>query len=282
MVASLVLVFPTPHEGGALTFRHEGKEWSFESGARLATPPASAEEANLGYAAFFSDIEHEVFEVTSGHRVTITYNLYLGDTETSAAIIDGGRVSGTSAEDNIRAGALKAAIKSVIDDATLLPKGGYLGFGLAHQYPLDKKASSLQNVVFKGRDAVLERALRAAGLQPSSRIIYDQEEYGKIMLPSVFHGDYETEDLVSDMLEYYDGIVVESGDPEYETKATVEMCWVTPLSTFSKVGSEYIAYGNQASLSTIYGNICLVVEIERGNQADPAAGSSDENSEEGE
>ena len=31
----------------------------------------------LQWAAFYSDCEHEVLEVRSGHRITITYNLYV-------------------------------------------------------------------------------------------------------------------------------------------------------------------------------------------------------------
>ena len=31
----------------------------------------------IEWAAFYSDCEHEVMEVQSGHRVTLTYNLYV-------------------------------------------------------------------------------------------------------------------------------------------------------------------------------------------------------------
>lgn len=34
---------------------------------------------NIQFAAFYSDVEHEVLEVQSGHRVTLTYNLYAGE-----------------------------------------------------------------------------------------------------------------------------------------------------------------------------------------------------------
>lgn len=78
MFGSLVLVFPTPHEGGSLVLRHEGKEWSFDSAKVLAEQPSPS----IGYVAFFSDVEHEVLPVKSGYRVTITYNLYFGDGET--------------------------------------------------------------------------------------------------------------------------------------------------------------------------------------------------------
>ncbi|KAI0294544.1 hypothetical protein BC826DRAFT_1137333 [Russula brevipes] len=72
MFGSLVLVFPTPHEGGALLARHRGTEWTFDSAAELSAAPPSS----IGYAAFLSDVEHEVAPVLSGHRITLTYNLY--------------------------------------------------------------------------------------------------------------------------------------------------------------------------------------------------------------
>ena len=40
---------------------------------------ASENPSAIKWAAFFSDCEHEVFEVIEGHRVTLTYNLYWTD-----------------------------------------------------------------------------------------------------------------------------------------------------------------------------------------------------------
>jgi hypothetical protein len=37
----------------------------------------SGPDNDIKWAAFFSDCEHEVLEVTSGHRITLTYNLYM-------------------------------------------------------------------------------------------------------------------------------------------------------------------------------------------------------------
>lgn len=37
---------------------------------------ASDKPYEIQWAAFFSDCEHEVFEVIEGHRVTLTYNLH--------------------------------------------------------------------------------------------------------------------------------------------------------------------------------------------------------------
>ena len=36
----------------------------------------SDQETEINWAAFYSDCEHEVYEVTEGHRITLTYNLY--------------------------------------------------------------------------------------------------------------------------------------------------------------------------------------------------------------
>ena len=71
MFGSLVLVFPTPHEGGALMLRHEGKEWTFDA-ARVLSATSHYALKRVAYIAFFSDVEHEVLPVTSGYRVTST------------------------------------------------------------------------------------------------------------------------------------------------------------------------------------------------------------------
>jgi len=51
--------------------RHMAREMHFDW--------ASENPSAIKWAAFFSDCEHEVFEVIEGHRVTLTYNLYWTD-----------------------------------------------------------------------------------------------------------------------------------------------------------------------------------------------------------
>ncbi|TFK65044.1 hypothetical protein BDN72DRAFT_734701, partial [Pluteus cervinus] len=72
MFASLVVVFPSTHNGGTLLLRHDTEQWTFDSADILSktTTPSAA------FIAFYSDIEHEVTLVESGYRVTITYNIY--------------------------------------------------------------------------------------------------------------------------------------------------------------------------------------------------------------
>jgi len=48
--------------------------------------------SSVQWAAFYSDCEHEVREVTAGHRVTLTYNLYcapgVGDLAEHCAVMN--------------------------------------------------------------------------------------------------------------------------------------------------------------------------------------------------
>jgi len=68
---SLVVCLPSPHSGGELLVRHEGTTVEYNWST------ANASTNCIQWAAFYSDCEHEVLEVTSGHRLTLTYNLYI-------------------------------------------------------------------------------------------------------------------------------------------------------------------------------------------------------------
>ncbi len=69
-LGSLVIVLPSIHTGGALTVEHNGVVHKFDNS--LESVPA---EPLLQWGAFYSDCKHEVHEVTSGARITLTYNL---------------------------------------------------------------------------------------------------------------------------------------------------------------------------------------------------------------
>ena len=63
--------------GGALAVRNVGKELLFDWSTSSENGDGSAERPVIQWAAFYSDCEHEVREVVSGHRLTLTYNLFL-------------------------------------------------------------------------------------------------------------------------------------------------------------------------------------------------------------
>lgn len=66
MFGSLVVVFPTAHEGGELALRPRDAEDTtvLDFGARLSE--AKAHSSSIAYAVFFSDVSHEVYEVKRG------------------------------------------------------------------------------------------------------------------------------------------------------------------------------------------------------------------------
>ena len=177
MFGSLVVVFPTPHEGGALVLRHEDHEWTFDSGAMLSAPEKKS--SSIAFVAFFSDVDHEVTPMTSGHRVTITYNLYFPPADFEhpdprSLVVERPLGANTSAVSN--------ALTDLLGEPTFLPNGGTLGFGLRHQYPLPKTWSDgdpnplvkLQSWL-KGSDAALFRACTSLGLHPLLRLAYEDD-----------------------------------------------------------------------------------------------------------
>ena len=70
MVGTLVVTLPSSYTGGELMVGHN-EEWKAYRGSKTA----------LSLVAFYADCRHEVLKVTSGYRITLTYNLLVhGDT----------------------------------------------------------------------------------------------------------------------------------------------------------------------------------------------------------
>lgn len=74
-IGSLVVSLPSAHKGVQLIITNAGsasKNVVFDWSTTDDTSPAE-----IKWAAFYSECEQEVKDVTSGHRVTLTYNLFL-------------------------------------------------------------------------------------------------------------------------------------------------------------------------------------------------------------
>lgn len=71
MFATMIVVLPSIHFGGALVVRHLDRE--------IVLDPHPEEPSEIGFAAFYADCVHEVRPITEGYRVTLVYNLrFLG------------------------------------------------------------------------------------------------------------------------------------------------------------------------------------------------------------
>lgn len=189
MFGSLVIVLPSTHEGGELVLHHGDQEWMFDS----AQATRDARGPSVGYAAFFSDVEHEVRMVTSGHRVTLTYNLYFAETGRSYVV---SKLSGNvpSVAPAV-ADAFKSTLTTLLADSSFLPSGGYLGFGMRHEYPINTatkygdsrdfydmrpdrpEGDSLARLgeMLKGSDAAVSESCRSLGLTVTLNVVHTHE-----------------------------------------------------------------------------------------------------------
>jgi 2OG-Fe(II) oxygenase superfamily len=262
MFGSLVIVFPSPHEGGTLLLRHRGQEWTFDSGEALAV---AEDQPSIGYVAFFSDIEHEITPVTSGHRITLTYNLYFDD---------GGPVSPNDAvsehpisprlPNQVR---FRDAFEALLRNPEFLADGGTLAFGLRHVYPIKDNLNHVYNIL-KGSDAVVYQSVLALGYEPVLYVYYGERG---VMIDKLVDFSLWMDAFCSDEgPEVEDVVHMEGGVfvcPEGERIAVdhspegVE--WVTPVTKFNRQkDAVVIGYaGNEPAMEWAYGDVCLIVRV---------------------
>ncbi|KAJ6554837.1 hypothetical protein B0H19DRAFT_1072184 [Mycena capillaripes] len=255
MIGSLVVIFPTSHSGAALTFENGGTTWRFDSAAELVTVPAST--PSIGYVAFYSDVTHAVEPVQTGYRLA----------EPDPVVED--------------------TLRKLIADQLILPDGGFLAFGLTHQYPMPARPDGtyvdhkLQMPpsrlgplldLLKGSDARVRAAAERLGLETRLKIFYtgDGSDYPDMLADDILNTEdvnQALDDSVIDEMARMGGVPVKSerGDfeipvEEYWDKA-VEVHWVTQITELNSVKSAYIAYGNYAEIGYVYGNGALFVRL---------------------
>ncbi|KDQ10392.1 hypothetical protein BOTBODRAFT_115948 [Botryobasidium botryosum FD-172 SS1] len=273
MFGSLVVVLPTPHEGGELYLRHGGKEWVYDSASELASL-REGDGPGIGYVALYSDVEHEVASVKSGYRITITYNLYFTSDENAPT-------PKIPAPPSIEP--VAALLGDLLAQPKFLSKGGLLGFGLQHEYPFPQRERRTNTSiaplerVLKGSDRVIMNAVRQHGLEAALYIVYKASGgvYGggdaEVISQEYIQWDdeHEVEKVDELLVANYGGIVTKSKYRRYEDeewgwkkvrKEEYPMVWITK-SKQNSFKDVYLAYGNQASLGHVYGTMVLVAKV---------------------
>ncbi|KAJ7211619.1 hypothetical protein GGX14DRAFT_623191 [Mycena pura] len=256
MIGSLVIVFPTAHEGGALTLSHGKNTWAFDSAAELAA---------YGQGSSFWLARH-----------LDLFNLFLAN-HTAGAVHPP-----ASAPER----ACETALRALLADPAFFPDGGLLAFSLTHQYPIPARAerSSLARVLqmLKGSDARIRTAAERVGLSTVVRFAYESEDrtqyYGKgrgndVLVDHVLElQDSEMEDLRAAVES--EGKVLSDfrvggkkrghdEDDDASDSETTAVHWVTDRDRTSqnRVDSAYVYYGNEAYMGHVYGNAALFVSI---------------------
>ena len=293
MFGSLAIILPIQHEGGNLLLKHSSSDFHFDSASLLSSHLFEHGTQSFAYVAFYSDVEHEVAEVTSGHRVTITYNLYFQDADFDTSPVE--RPSKRQRNDidppspvplqtplvTYENTPFHALLAQYIADPEFLPEGGLLGFGLAHSYPIPSVNSDvhLRQVDYpklystlKGEDAVMIETLSALGLKHYLRIIYQDDDITlmarrpieRALLDSgaetfmdyyVISADENTKILWHD----------ENDDLPWDVRKLnreVAVSWIRPpTQSGTRKEEPYAAYGNEPTLGYFYGDFVLVVRI---------------------
>ncbi len=137
MLGTLVVCLPSKHEGGDVCLSFGQKERTF------ATAPASA--FDLTMMAWFSDVSHEVKELTTGYRLVLTYKL-----------VQTGRICQQSAQQFFKQSSrLQSLLREWPNEC---PETYRLIYQLQHKYT--ESSISLANM--KGRDRAVCETLHDA------------------------------------------------------------------------------------------------------------------------
>ena len=177
MFGSLVVCLPTQFTGGALVTRHKGEEKVFDWSSSPEDPLNV-----VCWAAFFSDVEHEILPVTSGHCLTLTYNLYFDKKSGSIS---------TPFVDQFQ-----TALKEALYSPQFLPSGGCLGVDCKHLYVFTSlNETELLPHLLKGADYAVFSAAKSLGLKVSVKPIMEGDEDWYILpkfsseVPGLFRSD---------------------------------------------------------------------------------------------
>lgn len=138
-------------QGGTLSVSHEDTEVLYDW-------TGEASQETIQWAAFYSDCIHEVSEVTWGHRLTLTYNLFL--------MPRNDLLTGTKHGLNSEQLTLTRIFREILADPRAMADGGRLGIWLSYMYPytvgnlIDLMPRSL-----KGSDMAIYESISALDLK---------------------------------------------------------------------------------------------------------------------
>ena len=160
---------------------------------------------------------------------------------------------------------LLKSFATAIASPSILPKGGALGFGLLYRYPIDPKKTDLREFTgaLKGNDALVRAACKVLGLEPSVRVLYYKPRGDKFLSNKVTNSEdisdyYGDEIPMKKRMKDAGGNLVVSYWDSASSPFKLPVLWVTAPSKMVTADISYITYGNEASLSFMYGDLVLV------------------------
>ncbi|KAK5952122.1 hypothetical protein OHC33_007009 [Knufia fluminis] len=142
MFGTLVISLPSKHEGGKVVLQHNDIQEVFDS--------AKSSPFETSFAAWYSDVSHEVQKVQSGYRIVLTYNLVQTSTSPCQAPPDGeGKSRMIAALEDFTS----AITEEIVDNTEHFPS--YMIYKLTHLY----SESNLNLSSLKGWDSMAAQYL---------------------------------------------------------------------------------------------------------------------------
>ena len=243
MFGSLVVSLPSHFTGGELVTRHNGRQVTFDWSRDSKTCTQ--------WGAFFSDVEHEVLPVGSGHRITLTYNLYYLEQHKSPTI----------SSIDVTYDPFYKELQAALHNPHFMRKGGILGFYSQHKYinkslantDIDKFGTSY----LKGPDALIYYTAKSLGLliaiKPIIWASYATKSSVAKKFSTLFLCDdysYSSDCSGPDLSDMFGPLISEK-----------EITWCQSENSWEEVTGCSIHYGNEATIRLYYQTVALLICI---------------------
>ncbi|KAG2750097.1 hypothetical protein P692DRAFT_20832306 [Suillus brevipes Sb2] len=262
--ATVLVVFPTDNEGGALLLRQGHHEWTID----FAELFARTTQTSVAFLAFYDDVEFAVRKITSGHCLILTYRLHFStDDDIPLATLEKKGVYDVNS--------LTAGIAELLLDPDVLPEGGYLAFGLHNQYMSTSTSVVDVGSHLKGRDAMIACVLSSLSIPWSVRILYRNVGWTEFSFLADHIVDLSSHDEVHYLVETLGSpeivcFVGVRGEPDrkrakldknvVEGKDATDIMLVSTRPSAWSFHSQYVAGGREVMMGNLYGDVCIIAE----------------------
>ncbi len=240
MFGSLVVSLPSQFTGGALVTRHQGHTMTFDW---------SSSSTTTQWAAFYSDVEHEVLPVTSGHRFTLTYNLY----HTLPAC--------HPVSFNITTNPLHKELQAALKTPHFMREGGTLGFFCCYRYVECESDEFLKfgdAPFLKGEDMIIYRVAKSLGLSVQLKAISRNKGAIKdFVIPSFKHQVKEIQ--FPDDISLKDKAKLALMFGHVESAKNIRWCVWSKQRKVPLLSTAH--YGNDATAMVYYQSAALLIEV---------------------
>ena len=273
---SLVVCLPVAFTGGLLTVEHNNNQsvWDWSSNrtasSSSATSSSSSSALSLQWCAFFSDCAHWIDRVESGHRITLTYNLFMesADEHKNESLTNRQSTLPHLPDESTAFQTFALLVRGV---CSRLPKGAVLGYytqhGYAHTASAAHKDKRLRPAVLKGADALVWAAFTHANIRCQFQAVVNQqppddgegEEADTNSKPTYVQQTFKE---ISDADQLEEDHEVEEAIVSQLSARLFRVIWLNEANRqYDERAMNYIAYGNEASLDCINSASAILIYL---------------------